>query len=210
MPLDNLVCGLLETAINQLQQLDSTAVYKRKVLDGIVIAVMLKELNKPLYFVISKQHIDVLARYEGQTDCFIRLNISALKELHNNHQLTALIKSERLEVEGDIQLAQKFAQLLMAMEIDWEELLSSKVGDVLAHKLCYHVKQCRQGLSQQQQKIEQQCAEFISEELRLAPGPLQVAYFCEQVSELEKQCALLETRMTQCLCKIEQYGIAND
>ncbi|MFT6985068.1 MAG: ubiquinone biosynthesis protein UbiJ [Psychromonas sp.] len=202
MPLDNLVCGLLETAINKLHQLDSSALQRRKMLDGVIIGVTLKELNKPLYFVISKQQIDVLAKYEGQADCFIRLNISALNELQNNHQLTHLIKSEQLEVEGDIQLAQQFAQLLTEMNIDWEEFLSSKVGDLLAHKFCYHSKQCRLGVSQQLKKIEKQSAEFITEELKLAPGALQVAYFCEQVSDLEKQCLQLEARITQRLHKI--------
>lgn len=202
MPLDNLLCGLLETGVNKLHQLDSSAQQRRKMLDGVIIAVTLKELNKPLYFVISKQQIDILAKYEGQADCFIRLNLSALKELQNNHQLTRLIKSEQLEVEGDIQLVQQFAQLLTEMDIDWEEFLSSKVGDVLAHKFCYHAKQCQQGLSQQLQKIEKHSAQFITEELKLAPGPLQVAYFCEQVSELEKQCLQLEARIAQRLQKI--------
>ncbi len=202
MPLDNLLCGLLETGVNKLHQLDSSAQQRRKMLDGVIIAVTLKELNKPLYFVISKQQIDILAKYEGQADCFIRLNLSALKELQNNHQLTRLIKSEQLEVEGDIQLVQQFAQLLTEMDIDWEEFLSSKVGDVLAHKFCYHAKQCQQGLSQQLKKIEKHSAQFITEELKLAPGPLQVAYFCEQVSELEKQCLQLEARIAQRLQKI--------
>jgi len=202
MPLDNLACGLLETAINKLHQLDSSAQQRRKMLDGVIIGVMLKELNKPLYFVISKQQIDVLAKYEGPADCFIRLNISALNKLHHNHQLTRLIKSEQLEVEGDIKLVQQFAQLLTDMNIDWEEFLSSKIGDLLAHKFCYHSKQCRQSVSLQLKKIEKQSAEFITEELKLAPGGLQVAYFCEQVSQLEKQCLQLDARITQRLQKL--------
>jgi len=197
MPLDNLVCGLLETGINKLHQLDSSAKQKRKALDGTIIGVSLKEINKPLYFVISNQQIDLLSRYEGQPDCFIRLNFLALLELQDNHQLTSLIKSGQLEVDGDIKTVQQFALLLTEMDIDWEEHLSSKVGDLLAHKMVYLAKQSRKGILKQGIRAQKQLSEIITEELKLAPGPLEVAYFCDQVSVLEQQMSLLEKRLSR-------------
>ena len=194
MPLDNLVCGLLETGVNKLHQLDSSAKQKRKALDGTVIGISIKEINKPLYFVISHQQIDLLSKFEGQADCFIRLNILALLELQDNHQLASLIKSGQLEVDGDIKIVQQFALLLTEMEIDWEEHLSSKIGDLLAHKLVYHIKQCKKQFFKQGNKAQKQLTEIITEELKLAPGPLEVAYFCDQVSEIEKQLEALEKK----------------
>ena len=197
MPLDNLVCGLLETGVNKLHQLDSSAKQKRKALDGTIVGVSLKEINKPLYFVISNQQIDLLSCYEGQPDCFIRLNFLALIELQDNHQLTNLIKSGQLEVDGDIKIVQQFAELLTEMDIDWEEHLANKVGDILAHKIVYHAKQCKKVLAKQANKAHKQLAEIITEELKLAPGPLEVAYFCDQVSDIEKQVAALEKQLAR-------------
>ena len=197
MPLDNLVCGLLETGVNKLHQLDSSAKQKRKALDGTIVGVSLKEINKPLYFAISNQQIDLLSRYEGQPDCFIRLNFLALIELQDNHQLTNLIKSGQLEVDGDIKTVQQFAELLTEMDIDWEEHLARKVGDVLAHKIVYHAKQCKKLISKQSCKAHKQLSEIITEELKLAPGPLEVAYFCDQVSDIEKQVAALEKQLAR-------------
>jgi len=185
MSLTNLLCGLLETGVNQLHQLDSSAVIKRKQLNGTIIGVSLKELDIPLYFVISDQQIDVLNKFEGQTDCTIRVSFSALKQLQDNHQLTNLIKSGELEVEGDIQLVQQFANLLTDMKIDWEEHLSQKVGDVVAHKFCYHTKQLF--TVTQSKAIEKQAALYITEEAKLAPSGLEVAYFCDQVNTLETE-----------------------
>jgi ubiquinone biosynthesis protein UbiJ len=197
MPLENLVCGLLETGVNKLHQLDSSAKQKRKALDGTIIGVSLKEINKPLFFVISHQQIDLLSHYEGQPDCFIRVNFLALIELQDNHQLTNLIKSGQLEVDGDIKVVQQFAQLLTEMEIDWEEHLSSKVGDIVAHKMVYHAKQCKKILAKQSEKAHKQIAELVTEELKIAPGPLEVAYFCDQVSDIEKQVAALEKKLAR-------------
>jgi len=187
MSLTNLLCGLLETGVNQLHQLDSSAVIKRKQLNGTIIGVSLKELDFPLYFIISEQQVDVLNKFEGQTDCSIRVSMSALKQLQDNHQLTNLIKSGKLEVEGDIQLVQRFASLLTDMEIDWEEHLSHKVGDVIAHKFCYHSKQLFKTAVKKSKVIEKQTALYLTEEAKLAPSSLEVAYFCDQVKALQKQ-----------------------
>lgn len=202
MPLTNLLCGLLETGINQLHQLDSSAAAKRKQLNGTIIGVRLKEVNISLYFVISNQQIDLLSQFEGTADCFIHLNLSALSKLQDNHQLTRLIKSEELEVDGDIQLVQQFAQLLTNMEIDWEEHLSHKIGDVAAHKVCYHLKQFHQASTQQCHKIQKQTALFITDELKMAPGGLEVAYFCEQVKTTEHKAALLLAKLDKQLSEL--------
>ena len=187
MSLTNLLCGLLETGVNQLHQLDSSAVIKRKQLNGTIIGVSLKELDFPLYFIISEQQVDVLNKFEGETDCSIHVSMSALKQLQDNHQLTNLIKSGKLEVEGDIQLAQRFASLLTDMEIDWEEHLSHKVGDVIAHKFCYHSKQLFKTAAKKSKVIEKQTALYLTEEAKLAPSSLEVSYFCDQVKALQKQ-----------------------
>ncbi|MEJ6121855.1 SCP2 sterol-binding domain-containing protein [Vibrio sp. 2-Bac 85] len=197
MPLNNLLCGLLETGVNQLHQLDSSAVIKRKQLNGTIIGVSLKELNFPLYFVISSQQVDILNKFSGDPDCFIRVSVSALPKLQDNHQLTHLIKTGQLEVEGDIQLVQQFAQLLTDMEIDWEEHLSHKVGDVIAHKFCYHAKKIQQIVHQQLMNVEKQTALYITEEVKLAPSGLEVAYFCEQVKTLDKQTDKLLVKLNQ-------------
>jgi len=199
MPLDNLVCGLLETGVNKLHQLDNHAKQRRKALDGTIVGVSFKEINKPLYFVISHQQIDLLSHFEDQPDCFISLNFLALLELQDNHQLTHLIKSGQLEVEGDIKIVQQFAQLLTEMDIDWEEHLASKVGDLVAHKMVYVVKQARKTLIKQGNRTHQQLTEIITEELKLAPGPLEVAHFCDQIDDLEKQVATLEKKLTHYL-----------
>lgn len=195
MSLMNLFYGLLETGVNQLHQLDSGAILKRKQLNGVIVGVSLKELNVPLYFVISEQQIDILNQYEGKTDCFIRVSLSALNKLQDNHQLTHLIKTDQLDVDGDIQLVQQFASLLTEMDIDWEEHLSTKVGDVVAHKLCYHSKQFYQKATQTLNNTKKQTALYVTEEIKLAPSGLEVAYFCEQINALQTKVEQLQQKI---------------
>lgn len=206
MPLNNLLCSLLETGVNQLHQLDSSATLKRKQLNGTIIGVSLQEINWPLFFIISDQQIDVLSKFEGSPDCFIRVSVGALAKLQDNHQLTTLIKTGQLEVEGDIQLVQQFAQLLTDMDIDWEEHLSKKVGDVIAHKFCYHAKQIHQGTFKQLEKVEKQTALYVTEEIKAAPSALEVAYFCEQINSLQTQTEQLIEKMNALLAQQQNTG----
>lgn len=201
MPLTNLLCGLLEKGVNQLHQLDSSAESKRKQLNGTIIAARLQELNLPLYFVISEQQIDVLNQFEGEPDCAIKVSAQALHKLQDNRQLTQLIKSGELEVDGDIQLVQKFAMLLTDMQIDWEEHLSQKIGDVLAHKFFQHSKQAMQNTQSQYKRIEKQSALYLTEEVKLAPSALEVAYFSDQVSSLEADAERLLNKINNKLEK---------
>lgn len=195
MPLANLLCGLLETGVNKLHALDGDTLSKRKQLNGTIVGVSLKEASFPLYFVISDQKIDILHKFEGKTDCHIRVSMSALSKIQDNNQLTSLIKTGQLEVEGDIQLVQRFSQLLTEIDIDWEEHLSQKVGDVIAHTFCYHAKKLTQGAKSQFNNIEQQAALYVTEEIKLAPSALEVAYFCDQVTLLDEQIARLEQQI---------------
>ena len=195
MPLNNLLCGLIEVAVNKLQHLDKTTPQQRKALDGTIIGVTLKDLNQSLYFIINKQKIDVVDSYDGQANSHIKLNLSALKKLQNNDQLTHLIKTEQLEVEGDIKQVQQFAQLLTELNIDWEELLSTQVGDILAHKACYYGRVLQKKLSTKLTELEKHTAQFITEEIKVTPSALELTYFCDQVEELNKQCAAIENRI---------------
>lgn len=200
MPLLNLLSAGIETGINTLQKWDQQGASRRQRLAGKVFSIELKELAQPFFFVVSTQQVDVLGRYEGQPDVAVKLSMSALDDLKDSAKTTQLIKQDKLEVEGDIQLLQQFAELLTEMDIDWEEELSRYLGDVLAHKLCYGAKQLKQGAQKQACRLQHNVAEIITEEYRLVPGPLEVAHFCDEVSLLSEQLQAVEAR----LAKLEQ------
>lgn len=82
----------------------------------------------------------MLGNYEGQPDCYLSLNLSVLPELRDQANITRLIKQDKLELEGDIQLAQKFSQLMTDCKPDIEEWLSRVTGDVVAHTLVQGTK----------------------------------------------------------------------
>ena len=65
--------------------------------------------------------------------------------------------------------------------------LSRYLGDVLAHTLCQGLRQLRQQAGRQLRLGRRDLAEYLTEEIRLAPGPLEVAHFCDEVSVLSQR-----------------------
>ncbi|EGR0235220.1 SCP2 domain-containing protein [Vibrio vulnificus] len=200
MPFEPLITAVIETSLNVLVK-DNPDLEKRLLrLKGQVIQVHLQELNKRLTFIFSQQ-IDVLANYEGQPDCYLSLKLAVLPELREQANITKLIKQDKLILEGDIQLAQKFAQLITDAKPDVEEWVSRVTGDVVAHSLAQGVKNVGGFVGRQAKKQQHHLAQVITEEWRLAPGPLEVAYFCDQVDDAKSDLARLEARLQKLLEK---------
>ncbi|MFA0430745.1 SCP2 domain-containing protein [Vibrio cyclitrophicus] len=200
MPFDPLVTAVIETSLNTFVNDDPALVRRLSRLKGQIIQVNLKELNKTLTFVFSQQ-IDVLSDYEGQPDCYLSLNLSVLPELREQSNITKLIKQDKLILEGDIQLAQKFAQLMTDCKPDLEEWLSRVTGDVVAHTLVQGVKNVGGLVAKQATKHQNHLAQVLTEEWRIAPAPLEVAHFCDQVDDVKSSAARLEAKLNALLEK---------
>lgn len=200
MPFAPLITAAIETTLNVLLK-DNPDLQRRLLrLKGQVIQIHLKELNQTLTFVFSQQ-IDVLAAYEGQPDCYLSLNLSVLPQLREQANITRLIKQDQLVLDGDIQLAQKFAQLMTDAKPDVEEWLSRVTGDVVAHSAVQGARNVGEFLRAQAKKHQNHLGQVLTEEWRVAPGPLEVAHFCDQVDDVQSATAQLEARLTRLLEK---------
>ena len=200
MPFEPLVTAVIETSLTTLINDDPELGRRLARLKGQVIQVHLKELNKTLTFIFSQQ-IDVLANYEGEPDCYLSLNLSVLPELREQANITKLIKQDKLILEGDIQLAQKFAQLMTDCKPDLEEWLSRATGDVVAHTLVQGVKNVGGFVAKQATKHQNHVAQVLTEEWKIAPAPLEVAHFCDQVDDVKSSAARLEAKLNALLEK---------
>ncbi|QUJ67434.1 SCP2 sterol-binding domain-containing protein [Photobacterium sp. GJ3] len=203
MPVDALLTGVVETALNTLLKDDEASQRRLTRLRGKVISVRIHELGKQFYFIFSQQ-IDVLAVYEGETQCRLSLSLAALPELREQANLTQLIKADKLALEGDIQLAQQFSALLSGLKPDVAERLSRYTGDVVAHTVVSGAKQKLAGLRDHAQARRRDLGEVMTEEWRLAPPALEIAHFADQVDDAASQLARLEARINQLADRLAQ------
>ncbi len=192
---DQVATAAIETAVNTLIKDKPEHSRKMSRLKGKALQVHLIELNKTLTFVFSQQ-IDVLAHYEAKPDCYLALHLTGLPELRDQNNITNLIKQGKIKLKGDFQLAQQFWQLMKDCKPDLEEWLSKITGDVVAHLLAQGVRDSGDWLKKRINKHQTHLAEVLTEEWKVAPGALQVAFFCEQITELSAEAETLNKRLT--------------
>ena len=110
-------------------------------------------------------------------------------------QLAALIRSGELEVQGDIQVVQNFVALADLAEFDPAELLAPYTGDIAAESIGKAVRGGAKFLRHGFQRQQRYAVEAITEEWRMAPGPLEVAWFAEETAAVERAVDSLTTRL---------------
>lgn len=177
MPLKPLVTAGVENLLNTFLYRSPALKSARTRLQGKVLRVDLKGFSTSLVLVFSERQVDVLGAWEGEADCTVITYASVLPKLRDRQQLTTLIRSGELEVQGDIQVVQNFVALADLAELD-------KVLRGGAKFLCHNF-----------QRQQRYVAEAITEEWRMAPGPLEVAWLAEETAAVERAVESLAKRL---------------
>lgn len=195
MPITPLITAGIEGALNAFLYQDRALKSARQRLQGKVLRIALREFSTPLVFIFSEQQVDVLGQWEGETDCSVTTRLSVLPELRNRQQLTALIRRGDLEVEGDIQVVQNLISLLDLAEFDPAELLAPYIGDIAAEGLGKIFRTGARIVKKGVERNQRYLAEAVTEEWRMAPGPLEVAWFAEETDALARSLDALIGRL---------------
>jgi ubiquinone biosynthesis protein UbiJ len=206
MPFPQLVTSGIEVAINKLLQLDSDSQARLKKLEARSLQVSITELPWPLLFSFSDQ-VDVrvvMAESDSERtdklkdqapDCLIELNLETLPKLKDSSQLTQLIQQKKLNLVGDIYVAQTFSTLIKDLDIDWEEQLSKYTGDVVAHQTFSSLKnlfeKAKQNINQSAEKIGANLRQVDS----ISVTQNEVILFSDDVSELRSHTERLAARV---------------
>lgn len=195
MPMTPLITAAAEKALNTFLWRSDALKTPRQRLKNKVLNVSLKECRFPLVLVFSETQIDVLGAWEGDADCTVTTRLKTLAKLRDRRQLTALIKSGELEVQGDLQVVQHFVALVDMAELDPAELLAPWIGDIAAESIGKMLGRGGHFLKTRAKRSQQYLAEALTEEWRLAPGALEVAWFIEEIDATERATQALIKRL---------------
>ncbi|MEI2683980.1 ubiquinone biosynthesis protein UbiJ [Erwinia aphidicola] len=197
MTLTPLLTASLESALNQILYRDRGLKAARQRLNGRSLAIVLAELQQPVTFVFSENQVDVIGAWGDTPDCTVKTRLATLPKLRDRQQLTALIRSGELEVEGDLQLVQQFSALLDLAELDPAEYLAPWIGDISAEGLTKFARRGFNALRRDVERKQSYLGQTLTEEWRLAPGKLELAWFSEEVDALTRSLDALDARINQ-------------
>ncbi|HEN3567502.1 TPA: SCP2 domain-containing protein [Yersinia enterocolitica] len=193
--LSPLITAAIETSLNSVLFRDKSLKTARLRLAGKVLSIELREVSFPLLLVFSERQVDVLSQWDGDADCTVTTNIAVLAKLRDRQQLSPLMRSGELIVEGDIQVVQQLITLLDLAEWEPSEWLAPYIGDIAAETIGQVIHKSNRFLSKQFQQQQHYVAEAITEEWKIAPAPLEVVWFNEEVDATARATKALTARL---------------
>jgi len=180
------LCSAIEFAVNHALALNIHGVKALTVLEQKTLTIQLSEIGFPLSFSVNNNKILITSLTE-RSDCTVYSSIKTLKDLKKQQQITELIKQEKLDVIGDLKVAQQFASIAESLEIDWQSEIAKHIGDIPTYKLSQFGSSLVKKFNFATQQIQADASEWLVHEKRLAVTSSQISHFSQQVNELRLQ-----------------------
>ncbi|MBI6549811.1 ubiquinone biosynthesis protein UbiJ [Xenorhabdus lircayensis] len=187
--------AFLETTLNHLLYRETVLKPARLRLAGKTLSIELKEIETPLVLIFSEKQVDVLSQWLEPADCSMKTTLPALFKLRDRQCLSALINSGEIVIEGDMQVIQQWSALLDMSEWDPAHYLSPYVGDIVAEGISRIMKKCLKLASNTIARKKTYFIESLTEEWKMAPSALEVAYFSEEVNAVANKITQIEKRL---------------
>ena len=191
----NAIIKKLEAALNRTLKLDADALAAVTELAGKVLAFEFINTGLVLYIFPAVDGVRLDVEHTGAVNVTVRgtpVNMLAylLSNAGSGDGFTG-----RMEVIGDIGLAQRFQRIIKNLDLDWEEHLSRWLGDTLAHKLGNVVRGSVQFAKATRQTLEQDVSEYLRYEKEVLPELREVNDYITAIDVLRDDAERLKLRI---------------
>jgi len=187
---------LIEQAIAQALRYDPKARAGMAAMAGRVIAVDLLGLGLAFYAIPDDRGVRLLNEYAGDVQVRIRGTPLALMAMAAGRDRRQTFTGE-VEFIGDLGLGQHIQSVLASLDVEWEELLSTYIGDIAAHKLGNLCRSLIGWFGQTRHILEMDAGEYLRTEARFLAEPYDVKGFLTAVDTLRGDADRLAVRLTR-------------
>lgn len=133
-PLPAMLALTLETAINNVLQLDMESPSRVRKLEDKLLQVNLEGLNITLFFTFKHGVVRVRLDAEGTPDTVISGTPIALFSMAEPEGIDWGLPKSKVQINGDASLARDLERIFRQLEPDWETPLAGLLGDVAGHQ----------------------------------------------------------------------------
>ena len=201
-----LLSSAIELIANRALTLSSQPVDFADKYQGKSLAVTLTELSFTLQFQYLAPKLLVTSPEQSDADCTVITSLSTLNEIRSEHQLTELIKADKLDITGDIKIAQQFAALAESIDIDWPTALEAHIGDVTTYKLTSIGRKLADKLRFAKTQITSDASEYLIHEQRLVVTPAEMTRFSSGVQQSQSHLNQLEQRINALATRLAEQA----
>ena len=191
----------LEAAFNAWLQLEASthgqALNRLQALQGKLIRLHITNPDMQFDILPTTERIRVSTDYAAEPDVTITGSALGFMRLATAEDSGKAMLAQGVTIAGDTGLGMQFSQILREVNIDWEELASRAVGDVMAHQLGQIARQSKGWLDDTAHVMRLNTQEYLQEEARLVPAEAELKAYLDAVDDLRMDVDRLEARLKQ-------------
>lgn len=191
----------LEAAFNAWLQLEASthgqALNRLQALQGKLIRLHITNPDMQFDILPTTERIRVSTDYAAEPDVTITGSALGFIRLAAAEDSGKAMLAQGVTIAGDTGLGMQFSQILREVNIDWEELASRAVGDVMAHQLGQIARQSKGWLDDTAHAMRLNTQEYLQEEVRLVPAEAELKAYLDAVDDLRMDVDRLEARLKQ-------------
>lgn len=195
MNLATLAAPWFETALNAYLRLDPDTARRLESIAGRLVALEIIGPDMVLLVRVLKDRVQVSGHRAFEPDAIIRGSPIALARLGLSSDAPGVVSGQGVEIRGDAEVGRVFREVLAGVEIDWEEMLAKRIGDIPAHQIGNTVRAVTAGVSEAAGKLRMDLTEYLQEEARITPARVEVEQLMEEVDTLRTDVDRLEARV---------------
>jgi len=184
----------LEVLVNRLLSMDEEGRAALRGLAGNTVAVVLDDTRYRLSLRITADGMVVDEGPAPDAEVTIRGTPAAFLGFLRGEKAAS---AGRIDISGDVALAQEFQAVLKNLELDWEESLSSLIGDTLARKAGNLIRGTARFITQTRHTLEADISEYLRYETEVLPDRAEIDEFNSAVDTLRNDVERLKIRITR-------------
>lgn len=195
MDLKTLLAFSIESALNAYLHMDLEAAAGMERIAGQVIGFEVTGLNFTLFCLPAADSVQVLAEYEGEPNALIKGSPIAFTLIGFMGDSRRIITQGSVEIDGDVELGKTFYELLQTVDIDWEETLARRIGDIPAHQIGRIARSVGAWAKRTREALRMDLTEYLQEEAQVLPTRLEIEAFMDDVDILRSDVDRLAARV---------------
>ena len=188
------ILGAIETALAQALQYAPQTRAELGKLSGNSIRIRVVQPALETTLLLAEQP-ELRSVYEDKASASIEGKLSDFLQVATAEDPAIALINGELKIRGDTRLLQQVQTLVAELDLDWEAPISAVAGDVVGHQIGKGLRAFFRWGQHSRLALERQLSEYILEEARLTPSPLELEDFYRDLRHLQQRLDRCEARL---------------
>ena len=195
MEFRQIIASVLERALNATLAMDPTSVQLLAKLDGRVIAMNIESIDGSFYLLPHRERVTIEINHDQNPDIVIKGGLLAYVRSATASVRGSANPDQLLEISGDAHSVAVLRDFLRSLQLDFEEQLSSLIGDMPARQAGNQIRSFAEWAEQVGQSIAVNTGEYLTEEKQLLVARPRIDRFLIAVDQLRNDTERLASRL---------------